>query len=580
MRRAELLGLSLRRAAAEHEQHGGAEVRGDAGVVGELGRAADIGVVAADDHDGVALGLDGLVALDDRRERGIRIVAHVVVGDADALVVGEVDAVVGEQHLEHVVGLGGRAGDRAEDADPRRRAAERVEHAEGDRGLARVTFCRRDEDALRHGLSLRARGARHARRRMLATMSPTPGLDVARPPRPDRTRPDRPRPRRQSAGADRRCRTARRRLARAPAHDPRVPRTPSGALESQQRETYDRGNGATVLLYDRERRTVLLTRQFRFPVYVNGHPDGMLVETAAGLLDDDDPETAIRREAAEETGVEVGELEHVFDVYMSPGSVTERIHFFAAPYDSGSARTARPRGLADEGEEIEILELDIDEALAMIRDGRIQDAKTIMLLQWAVLDGPFATGRTRSQLRGKVRLSANPAEPGYPCYVSVLGELAWMPPRGELTQSNRSRAALESVSPRAGSPALPRRHRRGSAPGARRARRATRATPGISPSPSRRRHPVADQTVTGAPVAGADLRRRARRSVARGHQDDAPDLAPDRLGRRSRDHAATPRSGSRRRRPSHSGDRAARGCAPRGHPRRRRRGGTRTRGSR
>src|SRR6187549_1740811 len=100
-------------------------------------------------------------------------------------------------------------------------------------------------------------------------------------------------------------------------------RDASGTWSRQQRETYDRGNGATVLLYDQENRTVLLTRQFRFPVYVNGHPDGMLIETAAGLLDDDDPETAIRREAAEETGVEVGELEHVFDVFMSPGSVTE-----------------------------------------------------------------------------------------------------------------------------------------------------------------------------------------------------------------------------------------------------------------
>ena len=169
-------------------------------------------------------------------------------------------------------------------------------------------------------------------------------------------------------------------------------RDASGGWSRQQRETYDRGNGATVLLYDRDRRTVLLTRQFRFPVYVNGHPDGMLVETAAGLLDDDDPETAIRREAAEETGVDVGELEHVFDVFMSPGSVTERIHFFAASYDSGS-RHGELAGLADEGEEIEILELEIDEALAMIRDGRIQDAKAIMLLQWAVLDGPFAPRR-------------------------------------------------------------------------------------------------------------------------------------------------------------------------------------------
>lgn len=166
-------------------------------------------------------------------------------------------------------------------------------------------------------------------------------------------------------------------------------RGPSGTWETQQRETYDRGNGATVLLYDLQRRTVLLTRQFRYPVYVNDHPDGMLIETAAGLLDADDPATAIRRETAEETGVEIGELEHVWDVYMSPGSVTERIHFFAAAYD-GAGRIGDRGGLADEGEHIELLELDIDEALAMVRDGRIQDAKTIMLLQWAVLDGPFA----------------------------------------------------------------------------------------------------------------------------------------------------------------------------------------------
>lgn len=165
-------------------------------------------------------------------------------------------------------------------------------------------------------------------------------------------------------------------------------RSPAGDWERQQRETYDRGNGATILLYEPRRRRVLLTRQFRYPVYVNGHPDGMLLETAAGLLDDDDAATAIRREAAEETGVDVGELTHVWDVYMSPGSVTERIHFFAAPYD-GDALTSLRGGLADEGEHIELVECDIDVALAMIRDGRIQDAKTIMLLQWAVLDGPF-----------------------------------------------------------------------------------------------------------------------------------------------------------------------------------------------
>ncbi|MFG6475148.1 NUDIX domain-containing protein [Microbacterium sp. P06] len=162
-----------------------------------------------------------------------------------------------------------------------------------------------------------------------------------------------------------------------------------GEWATQQRETYDRGNGATVLLYDADRRTVLLTRQFRYPVYVNDHPDGMLLETAAGLLDDDDPETAIRREAEEETGVSLGEIDHVFNVYMSPGSVTERLHFYAAAYDGGS-RTGDRGGLAEEGEDIELIELDIDEALRSIRDGAIQDAKTIMLLQWAVIDGPFA----------------------------------------------------------------------------------------------------------------------------------------------------------------------------------------------
>ncbi|MCW3492086.1 NUDIX domain-containing protein [Microbacterium sp. SSM24] len=168
-------------------------------------------------------------------------------------------------------------------------------------------------------------------------------------------------------------------------------RDPSGEWEVQQRETYDRGNGATVLLYDAERRRVLLTRQFRYPVYVNDHPDGMLIETAAGLLDADDPATAIRREAAEETGVEIGALEHVWDVFMSPGSVTERLHFFAAPYDSGAGVGDRG-GLAEEGEHIELVELDIDDALDLVRSGDIQDAKTIMLLQWAVLDGPFAAG--------------------------------------------------------------------------------------------------------------------------------------------------------------------------------------------
>jgi nudix-type nucleoside diphosphatase (YffH/AdpP family) len=165
-----------------------------------------------------------------------------------------------------------------------------------------------------------------------------------------------------------------------------------GHWSTEQRETYDRGNGATILLYDPERSTVLLTRQFRYPAYVNDHPDGMLIEAAAGLLDDDSPEDAIRREAAEETGVEVGPLEHIFDVYMSPGSVTECLHFYAAPYSPGS-RTQTGGGVAAEGEDIEVTELSFAEALAMTGTGAIADAKTIMLLQWAALFGPFAPTR-------------------------------------------------------------------------------------------------------------------------------------------------------------------------------------------
>ena len=161
-----------------------------------------------------------------------------------------------------------------------------------------------------------------------------------------------------------------------------------GQWHTERRETYDRGNGATILLYDPDRRTILLTRQFRFPAYVNGHPDGMLLEAAAGLLDEDDPESAIRREAVEETGVEIGEVEHVFDVYMSPGSVTEKLHFYAAPYQADEQRGTN-HGIAEEGEDIEVVELGIDEAVAAI-GGDIADAKTIMLLQWALLSGPFA----------------------------------------------------------------------------------------------------------------------------------------------------------------------------------------------
>jgi nudix-type nucleoside diphosphatase (YffH/AdpP family) len=161
-----------------------------------------------------------------------------------------------------------------------------------------------------------------------------------------------------------------------------------GGWSRQQRETYDRGDGATVLLYDPVNRNVLLTRQFRYPVYVNGHPDGMFVETAAGLLDGDDPAAAIRREASEELGVVIGELEPVCAVWTSPGSVTERVHCFAAPY-SVASRVGPGGGLADDGEDIAAVELPFATALQRIETGEIADAKTIMLLQWAALRGPF-----------------------------------------------------------------------------------------------------------------------------------------------------------------------------------------------
>lgn len=163
-----------------------------------------------------------------------------------------------------------------------------------------------------------------------------------------------------------------------------------GRWETQRRETYDRGNGAVVLPYDTERGCVLLTRQFRYPAYVNGHPDGMLVEAAAGLLDEDDPLTAVRREAAEELGVTLTDVTPVMDAYMSPGSVTERLHFFAAPYTPAD-RTGAGGGVPEEGEDIEVLEVPFTEALSMTRDGRVTDGKTILLLQWAALDGPFSS---------------------------------------------------------------------------------------------------------------------------------------------------------------------------------------------
>ena len=154
----------------------------------------------------------------------------------------------------------------------------------------------------------------------------------------------------------------------------------NGSWQSQSREVYDRGNGATILLYDPERRTVLLTRQFRIPAYLNGHP-GFLIEAAAGLLDDASPEQRIREEVEEETGYRIDAVQKVFELFMSPGSVTERVHFFIGAYRADQ-RAGAGGGLEEEGEDIEVLELSYEEALAKVDTGEIMDAKTVILLQY------------------------------------------------------------------------------------------------------------------------------------------------------------------------------------------------------
>jgi nudix-type nucleoside diphosphatase (YffH/AdpP family) len=159
-----------------------------------------------------------------------------------------------------------------------------------------------------------------------------------------------------------------------------------GRWQELVRETYDRGNGAVLLLFSAARGTVVLTRQFRFPAYVNGCADGLLIEACAGLLDGRDPLTCIRREAEEETGFRVRSPRKAFEVYMSPGSVTEKLHFFVAEYEPAD-RTHAGGGQAAEGEDIEVLEMSLAAALTMIGSGEIQDGKTILLLQHAALVG-------------------------------------------------------------------------------------------------------------------------------------------------------------------------------------------------
>ena len=154
-----------------------------------------------------------------------------------------------------------------------------------------------------------------------------------------------------------------------------------GTWETQYREAYDRGNGAGILLYNQKKRTVILTKQFRMPTYVNGNEDGFLIEVCAGLLDDDNPEDCIKKETEEETGYRIENVKKVFEMYMSPGSVTEKLFFFIAEY-SDNMKVSDGGGLEHENEDIEVLEIPLQEVLQMISTREIQDAKTIILLQY------------------------------------------------------------------------------------------------------------------------------------------------------------------------------------------------------
>ncbi|UPZ36462.1 GDP-mannose pyrophosphatase NudK [Sphingobacterium sp. PCS056] len=159
-----------------------------------------------------------------------------------------------------------------------------------------------------------------------------------------------------------------------------------GTTMTQSREAYDRGNGATILLYNTEQKTVILTRQFRLPTFINGNETGLMIEACAGLLDKDNAEDCIRRETEEETGYKITDVRKIFEAYMSPGSVTEILHFFIAEY-AKEMKVSEGGGLDHEEENIEVLELYISEAMRMVASGEVKDAKTIMLLQYIKLHG-------------------------------------------------------------------------------------------------------------------------------------------------------------------------------------------------
>ena len=158
-----------------------------------------------------------------------------------------------------------------------------------------------------------------------------------------------------------------------------------GTKQTQSREAYDRGNGATILLYNKVQKTVILTRQFRLPTFVNGNESGMLIEACAGLLDKDNAEDCIKRETEEETGYKISSVQKIYEAYMSPGSVTEILYFFIAEY-SKEMKVGEGGGVEHEGENIEVLEIEIEQALRMIDNGEIKDGKTIMLLQYIKLN--------------------------------------------------------------------------------------------------------------------------------------------------------------------------------------------------
>lgn len=162
-----------------------------------------------------------------------------------------------------------------------------------------------------------------------------------------------------------------------------------GSWETQEREAYDRGNGAAILLYNQNKGTVVLTQQFRMPTYINGNANGMMIEVCAGLLDGDNPEDCIKKEVEEETGYKIENVKKVFESYMSPGSVTEILHFFVGAYEE-KMKIGDGGGADDETENIEVLEYPFDVAMSMIASGEIKDAKTILLLQYAAVNNLLA----------------------------------------------------------------------------------------------------------------------------------------------------------------------------------------------